>query len=577
LCSSFFDIYRSKRHSAGGQELIGCWEEVEYSLDGQANPARSTFTADKIVLDGDAHVIIFGGFDDKLLGDVLLFNQHSRTFSSPKCSVKPGSAAISPRYSHTATVWNQKLVVFGGWSGCRCNDLHVLDCLTWQWEEIKPRQDPGSIPSGRAGHTATLFGDHLVIFGGNDGELLNDVWVLCLRSMMWYKPGLGGIALSGKPPYPVSSHSATKFSDQNGDFILFFGQKHEDNSIIYSHTHLLRLELGRDGRESESVTKIIWESKETSGNKPGMRYAHTACKIGSKLLIFGGVSIALRNDVWILDTENWMWHRPTIIGKSPLARFGHCCWLSDVKPRHMVIFGGKHKSEMLSDMHSIEFSSTVTLEIILNQIEATADEFMQEALSDIDNCQKQLKMQVSRVCSSIEESLRHRQAKFAEDLNVIYLPMLRKSFHDAAVGSKETILNRTQNCRVKLNVGGGLFETTARTLCAVPGSLLCEIGESALLSSASANSAGGAPAALGGGAAASGEGLDSTIFIDRSPRQFETVNSHRISCHEQPLCIDEFIVSLLCVHRQSPLTPSLADSELLARHSGCHRGAYIFR
>ena len=44
---------------------------------------------------------------------------------------------LTARYSHTATVWNQKLVVFGGWSGSRCNDVHVLDCLTWEWEEIK--------------------------------------------------------------------------------------------------------------------------------------------------------------------------------------------------------------------------------------------------------------------------------------------------------------------------------------------------------------------------------------------------------------------------------------------------------
>jgi hypothetical protein len=526
----------SKRHSSGGTDIIGCWEDLDYSLLGDCETARSTFSADKVVLDGNTYVIVFGGFNCKPLDDVLLFDQVSETFQSPKCSVKPGSSAITARYSHTATVWNQKLVVFGGWSGSRCNDVHVLDCLTWEWEEIKPQQTAGSIPSGRAGHTATLFGDHLVIFGGNDGELLNDVWILCLKSMRWRKTGSGGIPISGKPPYPVSSHSATKFSDQLGDFILFFGQKHEDNSIMYSHTHMLRLDIRRDGPQSEDVFNIKWASIETSGTKPGMRYAHTACKFRNKLIVFGGISIALRNDVWILDTQSWTWNRPTILGKSPLARFGHCSWLSDVRPGQMMIFGGKHRSEMLSDMHRIEFSSTVTLDKVLNEIEATIDTFMQEELSELDKCQQHLKEQVSSACSVIEKSLRQRQTKFSEDLNLIFLPMLRKSFHDAATGSKESIGSKNQSCRVKLNVGGGLFETTSRTLCAVSGSLLYEIGQNALVAVANLTGGGGGVAGGGGGggggggvgAAVGGDASDSTIFIDRSPRLFDTVSRRRL-------------------------------------------------
>jgi hypothetical protein len=502
-----------RRHSTGGQDLIGCWEDSEYSIDGEGETARSTFSADKVVLDGSTFVIMFGGFNGKPLDDVMLFDQESAMFSYPKCTVKPESSPISARYSHTATVWNQKLVVFGGWSGSRCNDLHVLDCSTWEWEEIKPQQPPASMPSGRAGHTATLFGDHLVIFGGNDGELLNDLWILCLKSMLWHKTGTGGIPISGKPPYPVSSHSATKFSDQQGDFILFFGQKHEDNSIMYSHTHILRLDIRRDGPQSEAVFNIRWASVETSGTKPGMRYAHSACKLRHKLIVFGGVSIALRNDVWILDTQSWSWHRPTILGKFPLARFGHCSWLSDMRPGQMMIFGGKHRSEMLSDMFSIEFSSTVTLDKVLNQIEDTIDNFMQTELSELEKCQQNLKDQVTTACSVIEKALKYRQTKFSEDLNIIYLPMLRKSFHDAATGSKERNAGiKIQSCRVKLNVGGGLFETTSRTLCAVPGSILHDIGESASIAAANLS-----------GASAS-DASDSTIFIDRSPRLFDAVN-----------------------------------------------------
>ena len=520
-----------------------------YSFDGAGEPARSTFAADKVVLDGNAYVIMFGGFSGKPLDDVLLYDQNSETFASPKCTVKPGSSVISARYSHTATVWNQKLVVFGGWSGSRCNDLYVLDCLTWEWEEIRPQ---GSIPSGRAGHTATLFGDHLVVFGGNDGELQNDVWILCLKSMRWHKTGSGGLPISGKPPHPVSSHSATKFSDQFGEFILFFGQKHEDNSIMYSHTHMLRLDIRYDGPQSEAVFNIRWESKETSGNKPGMRYSHSACKFRQILIVFGGVAIALRNDVWMLDTESWTWHRPTIIGKSPLARFGHCCWLSDVRPGQVMIFGGKHRSDMLSDLHSIEFSSSVNLDKVLNQVQATIDSFMQSELSELDKCKRDLKDQVDVACDVVEKALRHRQTKFSEDLNLIYLPMLRKSFHDAAIGLKEGIVSsKSHSCRIKLNIGGGMFETTVKTLCAVPGSLLCEYGERASLAASSASSP-----------SSPSEGNDTVTFIDRSPRFFETV-TRAIFCLKR-LCL-QFL--LLCINSHRQILNYLRDtSEAIEPH-----------
>ncbi len=535
---------------------------------------------------------MFGGFNGKPLDDVLLFDQVSETFTSPKCTVKPGSSAITGRYSHTATVWNQKLVVFGGWSGSRCNDLHVLDCSTWEWEEIKPRQSLSSIPSGRAGHTATLFGDHLVIFGGNDNELLNDVWILCLKSMLWLKTGSEGIPISGKPPYPVSSHSATKFSDHLGEFILFFGQKHEDNSIMYelhaflhcifvtsfactltptccvstsaATVHCQKLCSTSDGHPSKqaelnqvcvTLACILHPSsfihQSSFIHHSGMRYAHSACKLRQKLVVFGGVSIALRDDVWILDIPSWTWHRPTILGKSPLARFGHCSWLSDVRPGQMMIFGGKHRSEMLADMHCIEFSSTVTLDKVLDQIEVTIENMMQEELSELEKCQQQLKDHVTSACSAIEKALMHRKTKFTEDLNLIYLPMLRKSFHDAAKGSKERRGSSTQSCRVKLNVGGGLFETTSRTLCAVPGSLLCEIGENA--ASAAMNWSGAA-------AAGGGDASDATIFIDRSPRFFDTVKRMLLCC----CCCGWHLFCSRC------LDSSTADFKLFTRLCRCH-------
>jgi hypothetical protein len=59
--------------------------------------------------------------------------------------------------NHTATLYNKKLYVFGGYDGKKNHsNLRIFDTETLKW--IKPRRAGGTPPPGRNGHTATLVG-----------------------------------------------------------------------------------------------------------------------------------------------------------------------------------------------------------------------------------------------------------------------------------------------------------------------------------------------------------------------------------------------------------------------------------
>ena len=75
-----------------------------------------------------------------------------------------------PRGGHTATLTGASLVVFGGqfYEGKKTgfkylNDLHVLDVNASRW--VKPKTK-GTAPSPRYGHSALLAGARIIIFGG---------------------------------------------------------------------------------------------------------------------------------------------------------------------------------------------------------------------------------------------------------------------------------------------------------------------------------------------------------------------------------------------------------------------------
>lgn len=93
--------------------------------------------------------------------------------------IKPQIRGIvpSPRAGHTSTSFGNKIVFFGGGDGKRLfRDLFILDpdTMTFSQPIIS-----GSAPSARSAHTATIFDHMVIVFGGGDGSRrFKDVYLL---------------------------------------------------------------------------------------------------------------------------------------------------------------------------------------------------------------------------------------------------------------------------------------------------------------------------------------------------------------------------------------------------------------
>lgn len=97
-------------------------------------------------------------------------SQETKSYKQQKLSwqaiPEPQNTSTPNIKNHTATLYKNKLYVFGGYDGKKNHSsLRVFDTERNTW--IKPRRPSGSsAPMGRNGHTATLVQNRLYIIGG---------------------------------------------------------------------------------------------------------------------------------------------------------------------------------------------------------------------------------------------------------------------------------------------------------------------------------------------------------------------------------------------------------------------------
>lgn len=186
----------------------------------------------------------------------------------------------------------------------------------------------GEVPSKRSGHTFTVIGDLVYLFGGNDLRRPpgpnNDLYKVDMSSTDFYWTKLD---LPGRIPEPRSHHSAIVY----GTKIIFFGGfrsssiRYNDVWILdtandeWSQPHVGITETKADG---EIAFKRLWPEV------PLPRGAHSATLVGNQMYIFGGyggAGFARRdfNDVTALDLDTWEWRSIECTGEIPEPRSGH--------------------------------------------------------------------------------------------------------------------------------------------------------------------------------------------------------------------------------------------------------------
>ncbi|KAG7154469.1 Host cell factor 1-like [Homarus americanus] len=245
-------------------------------------------------------MVVFGGGNEGIVDELHVYNTATNQWFVPpvKGDVPPGCAAYG------FVVDGTRILVFGG--------MVEYGKYRWEWKRVKPRPPRnGPPPCPRLGHSFTLIGNKVYLFGGlaNDSEdpknnipkYLNDLYTLELRAnsnvMSWDIPDTYGV-----PPPPRESHTGVAY-----------------------------------------MNSMNWERPTVIGVHPLPRSLHSATLLGSKMFVFGGwVPLVLEelkgpnneksewkctNTLACLNLENMTWENAMMEkfeDQMPRARAGHC-------------------------------------------------------------------------------------------------------------------------------------------------------------------------------------------------------------------------------------------------------------
>ncbi|TYZ64146.1 hypothetical protein PybrP1_004439 [[Pythium] brassicae (nom. inval.)] len=324
------------------------WAEV--AVQGVVPAGHWGDSATKI--SGD-RVVVYGGADDDeaTLGDVHVFDLKTREWS------KPLNCESIPRAWHDAVYLEAKhlLLVIGGerFMGDGqidvLSDIMVLDTECFLWY---PPAVSGTMPSARSGHTCTVVGDDVVVFGGSRGRNRQST-VHILDSDTWHWKA---VKVEGKPPSARTYHSAVAV----GDRVVIFGGN--DAKKSFNSVHVLQKKAGGAG------DTWSWFHPCVVGTPPQARTGHSATLVDdSSILVFGGwdpqsedpAATKVFDDAFLLNTDTWEWAAVALTRRDgeqqPLAlpgRVGHRAVVD--ASDNVIFFGGQDAADKrLSVVHSV--------------------------------------------------------------------------------------------------------------------------------------------------------------------------------------------------------------------------------
>jgi N-acetylneuraminic acid mutarotase len=98
---------------------------------------------------------------------------------------------------HTASIFGEKIVIFGGFKNKDYqNEIYMYNTNTNVWEWIK-YPESSKLPLPRISHSASIYKDFLYIFGGcgKNGQFFNDLWRFDFVKLIWEE-----ITVEGESP-----------------------------------------------------------------------------------------------------------------------------------------------------------------------------------------------------------------------------------------------------------------------------------------------------------------------------------------------------------------------------------------
>ena len=238
-----------------------------------------------------------------------------------------------PRHGHRAVPIRDLIVVFGGGNEGIIDDLHVLNTATNQWFAPPVR---GDVPSGCAAFGFVCDGVRLLVFGGmmEYGRYSNDLYELLASRWEWRR-----LTPLGTTPCARIGHS---FSLVGQKAIIFGGLANDSSEPRVNIARYLNDLHTLDVKEA---TTLQWEQPALANDiVPHARESHSCVTLGGqggaaggKMIVFGGMCGYRLGDLWILDVDNMVWSQPEVTGQPPRPRSLHSAVMCRNK---MIVYGG---------------------------------------------------------------------------------------------------------------------------------------------------------------------------------------------------------------------------------------------
>lgn len=229
---------------------------------------------------------------------IHLFNLSSRTWEQRETK---GSESVEPRIVHSAVVYKDKMIVFGGRSLLNhgaLDDVVVLDLRTWVWSCIGHSSSEPYGPGGRDYHSSHIFGDRMyVVMGSVDAGEVNPnhppsvVWYLDLVTGDW-------VAVPPSPHAPTELLSGHAVAQEGEHIYTFGGMTRQADGVQHFYNDLYTFSLKT--HEWKRITMA-------SGSPlPPARYGAALGCLNGVVYLFGGdqpTKSLLFGDFWRVDTN----------------------------------------------------------------------------------------------------------------------------------------------------------------------------------------------------------------------------------------------------------------------------------
>mmetsp|Transcript_98166 Transcript_98166/g.225262 ORF Transcript_98166/g.225262 Transcript_98166/m.225262 type:complete len:353 (+) Transcript_98166:146-1204(+) len=211
----------------------------------------------------------------------------------------------SPKFGcagHTASVVGDEVVLFGGLDGREESNLvHSVSPLQQSVQRISTR---GAPPSPRWCHTSAVGGGSVVVFGGwqRPSVFLNDTWVLDTSSWQWSE-----MAPAGVRPCPRTQSAMWQLEE--GMFCIFGGAAHNTTDSALYGDRVLDMD-DMHVLDMHACTWIPCLSKNTK-QRGGVNAVAT---VGKEVYVIGGMHSDAGADM------------PTFVGDISLVHTPPAAW-----------------------------------------------------------------------------------------------------------------------------------------------------------------------------------------------------------------------------------------------------------